>query len=65
MHGTANPAGRVSQAFLHSPQIGQQLMGVGLEIRGERRAQIVIAPTTLGSGQAVPQPGMGPADPVA
>ncbi len=56
--------GRTVQALRHRLDIGQQLIGMRFELLGERQAQIVVAPTTLGLRQAIPQSRIGLPHPV-
>ncbi|MGK8506920.1 hypothetical protein ACRS5S_02310 [Nocardia asiatica] len=51
-------SGRTVQAFLHRPQIDQQLVGVRFEFLGERETEIVVAPAAFGMSQGIAQSGI-------
>jgi hypothetical protein len=50
---------RALQALLHRPQMGQQLVGMRLELLGERETEIVVAPTAVGMRQGIAQSRIG------
>ncbi len=57
--GVHYSGGRAAQTLLHGPYAGQQIVGLRLELTGERDTQIVVAPTAFSLRQGIAQSGIG------